>query len=215
MQSKARTVAEYLAQLPPDRRAAIDAVRRVVLANVDDQVEEGMQYGMIGFYIPHRVFPAGYHCDPKQPLPFIALASQKNYMSLYLMSVYGSGEQEQKLRTEWAATGRKLDMGKSCIRFKRLEDLPLDVVGRAIARVTAADYIRHYVALTGHGAAPLESAPAKTRKEKPARSTAKSAGRGKPKSGKSARSSPPNANTASTPKKTARNQTVRSRAKRT
>src|SRR5712671_3188102 len=88
MQSTAFTVEEYLAELPEDRRTAISAVRDVILANLPAGYAEGMQYGMIGYCVPHSIFPAGYHCDPKQPLPFAALASQKNYMSLYLMSVY-------------------------------------------------------------------------------------------------------------------------------
>src|SRR5258707_3534246 len=89
MQSTATTVEQYLAGLPDDRRSAIEAVRNVILKNLDTDYEEGMQYGMIGYYVPHSVYPAGYHCDPRQPLPFAALASQKNYMSLYLMSLYG------------------------------------------------------------------------------------------------------------------------------
>ncbi|HEV7488121.1 MAG TPA: DUF1801 domain-containing protein [Thermoanaerobaculia bacterium] len=88
MQSKATTVSDYLASLPPDRRTAIEAVREVILANLDHDYEEGMQYGMIGYYVPHRVYPAGYHADPKQGLPFAGLASQKNYMSVYLMGLY-------------------------------------------------------------------------------------------------------------------------------
>src|SRR5436853_3693613 len=122
MQSKAANVSDYLASLPPDRRTAIEAVRKVILANLDKDYEEGMQYGMIGYYVPHRVYPPGYHCDPKQPLPFICLASQKNYMSLYLGSAYGP-DQEKPFREAWAKTGKKLDMGKSCIHFKKLDDL--------------------------------------------------------------------------------------------
>src|SRR5215510_4562835 len=129
MQSKAATVEQFLAALPEDRRAAIQAVREVILKNLDKDYEEGMQYGMLGYYVPHRVFPAGYHCDPKQPLSFAGLASQKNHMSLYLMCVYGNREHEQWFRQAWTKTGKKLDMGKSCIRFKKLEDVALDVVG--------------------------------------------------------------------------------------
>lgn len=147
MQSKAATVEEYLAGLPEDRRKALEVVRATILKNLDKSgYEEGMQYGMIGYYVPHRVFPAGYHCDPRQPLPFAGLASQSGYMSLYLTCVYGNGEQEKWLREQWAKTGKKLDMGKSCIRFKKLEDLPLDVVGQVIKRVPAKDYIAHYEA---------------------------------------------------------------------
>lgn len=144
MQSKATTVDQYLAALPEDRRAAISAVRNVILKNLDKGYAEGMQYGMIGYAVPHSVYPAGYHCDPKQPLPFAALASQKSHMAVYLMCVYGQPDQENWFREAWAKTGKKLDMGKSCIRFKKLEDVALDVIGEAIRRVPAKAYIAHY-----------------------------------------------------------------------
>ena len=147
MQSKATTVRQYLAELPADRRAAIEGVRAVILENIDPVFEEGMQYGMIGYYVPHRVYPPGYHCDPKQPLPFICLASQKNYMSLYLGSVYGP-EREKPFREAWAKTGKKLDMGKSCVRFRKLEKLALDVIGESIRRVSARGFIQHYELMT-------------------------------------------------------------------
>jgi hypothetical protein len=145
MQIKALTVDAYLQSLPGDRRTAISAVRDVILRNLDASYEEGIQYGMIGYYVPHRVYPKGYHCDPKQPLPFAALASQKNYMSLYLMSAYcgcedGGGQDQHArwFREAWAKTGKKLDMGKACIRFKNVADLPLDLIGEAIRRVPAS-----------------------------------------------------------------------------
>jgi hypothetical protein len=141
MISKAKTIAEYLASLPADRRTAIQAVREVILKNLDDDYSEGMQYGMIGYFVPHSIYPAGYHCDPKQPLPFAGLASQKNHMAIYMMCIYGSADQEKWFRAEWAKTGKKLDMGKSCIRFKKLDDLPLELIGRAIARVPAKKFI--------------------------------------------------------------------------
>ena len=151
MQSKAATVDEYLRALPEERRAAIAAVREVILRNLDRDYEEGMQYGMIGYYVPHRVYPAGYSADPRQGLPFAALASQKNYMSLYLMGLYcgcvdGVSDTElvRWFRAAWAKTGKKLDMGKACIRFKRLDDLPLEVVGDAIRRLPARTYIEQY-----------------------------------------------------------------------
>jgi len=143
MQSKSSTVAEYLAELPEDRRQAIEAVRQVVLKNLDKDYEEGIQYGMIGYYVPHRVYPAGYHCDPRQPLPFAGLASQKNYMSLYLMCTYGNTDHAKWFQEAWAKTGKKLDMGKSCVRFKKLDDLALDVIGEAIRRVPAKKYIEY------------------------------------------------------------------------
>ncbi len=144
MQSKVATVAEYIASLPPDRRTAIEAVRKVVLANLDSGFAEGMQYGMIGWFVPHSVYPAGYHCDPEQPLPFAGLASQKNYMSLYIMCLYADGPVLQRFRKQWAAAGKKLDMGKACIRFKKLDDLALDVIAETFSRITAKKFIADY-----------------------------------------------------------------------
>jgi hypothetical protein len=144
MQSKATTVAKYLAELPADRRAAVDAVRKTILKNLDKGFEEGMCYGMIGYYVPHSIYPAGYHCDPKQPLPYAGLASQKNYMSVYLMSVYAEGVEENWLRDQFKKAGKKLDMGKCCIRFKKLEDLPLDAIGEAIRRVPVKQCVAQY-----------------------------------------------------------------------
>ena len=150
----ATSVKEYLAKVPGDRRAALETVREMIRKNLDKDYEEGVQYGMIGYFVPHRVFPDGYHCDPKQPLPFAGLASQKNYMSVYLMSTYGDAEHASWFQEAWAKTGKKLDMGKCCIRFTKVEDLALDVIGEAIRRFPARTYIEHYVKLRdgpGHG----------------------------------------------------------------
>ena len=144
MQSQAKSVAEYLAELPEDRRSATSAVRKVILKNLHNDFEEVMQYGMIGYVVPHKLYPAGYHCKPEEPLPFAGLASQKSYMSLYLMTVYFSPTLLAWLKEQFALKGKKLDMGKSCLRFKKLEDLPLEVIGEVIARVPLADYIRQY-----------------------------------------------------------------------
>jgi hypothetical protein len=143
MRDNAATVEQYLAGLPEDRREALEAVRQVILENLDTDYEEGIQYGMIGYYVPHRVYPAGYHCDPQQPLPFAGLASQKHHMALYLMCVYGDSELSRWFQAAWAKTGKKLDMGKSCVRFKKLEDLALDVIAEAIRRVPAKKYIAY------------------------------------------------------------------------
>lgn len=143
MQSKAKTVAQYLAELPPERRQAIEAVRQTILQNLDADYEEGMQYGMIGYFVPHRIYPAGYHCDPKLPLCFAALASQKNYMSIYL-PVYADSAEERAFRAAWIKTGKKLDMGKCCIRFKKLDDVALDVIARTIADTPVAKFIDRY-----------------------------------------------------------------------
>jgi hypothetical protein len=146
MTSKAKTVKEYLASLPEGRRAAISAVRKVILEHLPNGYEEGMQYGMIGYYVPHTIYPAGYHCDPEQPLPFASLASQKNHMSVNLMCIYGDGQHRKWFESTYKASGKKLDMGQCCVRFKTLEDLPLDVIGKAIARVPVARYVAGYEA---------------------------------------------------------------------
>lgn len=143
------SVAAYLAALPDDRRSALESVRKTILKSIPKKVEEGIQYGMIGYFIPHREYPSGYHCDPSQPLPYIALASQKNYMSLYLMCLYIDPDWKKAFETAYRATGKKLDMGASCVRFKRLEDLPLKVVGDAIKQVSMNDYIARYEAGIG------------------------------------------------------------------
>lgn len=171
MQSKATTVEQYLAELPEDRRAAIQAVRQVILQNLDKDYEEGMSYGMIGYYVPHRVFPPGYHCNPKLPLPFAGLGSQKNHMSIGLMTIYGDQKHQREFLDAWAKTGKKLDMGKCCIRFKKAEDLALDVIGDEIRRVPASAYIAHYQAAL-NGARTNMGAPKRTSPGKP-RATAK------------------------------------------
>lgn len=147
MKSQATTVKDYLASLPEDRRAAISAVRDVIRKNLPEGYEEGMQCGMIGYYVPHRIFPAGYHCNPKEPLPYASLGSQKNHMAVYLMCVYGDEATREWFEKEYRASGKKLDMGKSCVRFKKLDDLPLEVIGKAIARVPVAKYIARYEAV--------------------------------------------------------------------
>jgi hypothetical protein len=155
MASKAGSVDEYLASLPDDRRQVIEAVRKVILANLDSEFAEGVQYGMIGYYVPHSVFPAGYHCDPKQPLPYAALASQKNHVSLHLMGLYispdsdadGENPETRWFREAWAASGKKLDLGKACLRFKKLDDLALDVLAEAFRRLPAQRYIERYQAV--------------------------------------------------------------------
>jgi Domain of unknown function (DU1801) len=168
MQSKATTVKAYLAELPEDPRQAISAVRDVILKNLDKDYEEGMSYGVIGYYVPHRVYPPGYHTDPRQGLPFAALASQKNYMSVYMMGLYCGcieGVSDTALvrwfHQAWTKTGKKLDMGKACIRFKKIEDLPLDVIGEAIRRMPARTYIEEYEK------ARRSTQAARSRKERP------------------------------------------------
>lgn len=178
MQSKATTVSAYLKELTPDRRQAVEAVRKVILDNLDKDYEEGMCYGMIAYSVPHRVYPAGYHCNPKLPLPFAGLASQKQYMSVYLVSNYAEGTPlEGWFRRAWAATGKKLNMGKCCIRFKKVDDLALEVIGEAIRRVPAKAYIEYYEkALAGSsktGARKLAAAKKKAAAGRQAKSAAR------------------------------------------
>jgi hypothetical protein len=168
MQSQATSVQSYLASLPEDRRACLSAVRKAILEVLDKDYEEGMQYGVIGYYVPHRVYPAGYHCDPRQPLPFASLASQKNYMSLYLMCVYGDTKHMEWFKKAWAKTGKKLDMGKACVRFKKLDDLALDVIQEAIERVPAKTYLANCQAA-------MDAAAKNPRRRSPAKKPAKKA----------------------------------------
>jgi len=138
MQSDANDVDQYLDELPEDRRQALTAVRKVVLDHLPAGFEEVMQYGMISYVVPLDRFPSTYN---GQPLAVASLASQKRHMALYLMGIYGDEGNQTWLRQQWATTGKKLDMGKSCLRFRSLDDLALDVVGEAIARTSVADVI--------------------------------------------------------------------------
>ena len=154
MKSKATTVKEYLASLPEDRRKGIEVVRKVILKNLDKHYEESMLWGMIGYAVPHRVWPTGYHCDPSKPLMMAALSSQKNNLSVYLMSVYSDKAERAWFQKAWAKTGKKLNMGGSCIRFTKVDDAALDVIGEAIRRTPAKAYVESYVktlASTGRG----------------------------------------------------------------
>jgi hypothetical protein len=149
MQSKAATVSQYLAGLPADRRKAIEQVRAVIRKHLPKGYEEIMQYGMIGYAVPLKIYPAGYHCKADEPLPFISLASQKNHMALYMFCLYLDKSDAARFQKEYRASGKKLEMGKSCIRFKKPDDLALDVIGKAIARVPVKKHIEIYEKLLG------------------------------------------------------------------
>jgi hypothetical protein len=142
----ALTIELYLASLPAERATALRAVRDVVNAKLPAGYEEGVRYKMIGWYVPHSVYPAGYHCDPKQPLPFASLASQKGHMALHLMALYANPELTAWFTAEYAKRGKRLDMGAACVRFKKLDDLPLDLVGELVARVPVDAYVARYEA---------------------------------------------------------------------
>jgi len=141
MQSKAKTVNEYIASLPPDRRKAIQTVREVILKHVPKGYVEWMDFGMIVYVIPLSRYPNTYN---GHPLGIVALASQKNYMSVYLMCLYGDTKVLKKFKEAWKKSGKKLDMGKSCIRFKKIEDIELGLIGKHVEEVSVEDYIKIY-----------------------------------------------------------------------
>ena len=143
MKSSAKTVEQYLKQLPADRQKALRAVRQVIRENLPKGYEEAMGFGMISYQVPLSVVPDTYN---GQPLCYAGLASQKNHMALYLMSIYGDKATEKWFRDRFKASGKKLDCGKSCVRFRKLEDLPLDVIGEAVARMPLNEYVRRYEA---------------------------------------------------------------------
>jgi hypothetical protein len=144
--SDARTPEEYLASLPEERRSIVSAVVDVIRNHLPPGYEEGMGYGMMGWYVPLERFPDTYN---GQPLPLAGIASQKRHISLYLNHVYGDPELEAWFRERWTATGKRLDMGKSCVRFTRLDDVPLDVVGEVIARGDVPSLLARYQAARG------------------------------------------------------------------
>lgn len=141
--SAATTVKEYLAALPAERRKVVSAVRDMVNAHMPEGYRETMAFGMIGWGIPLSRYPDTYN---RQPLAYVALAAQKNNYSLYLMGVYADGAHERTLRAAAAAIGRKLDMGKSCLRFKTIDDLPMAAIGEMVASMPVEDYIAVYEA---------------------------------------------------------------------
>ncbi|MHC4339642.1 MAG: DUF1801 domain-containing protein [Planctomycetota bacterium] len=144
MASRHATVKEYIDSLPPDRRAAIKKVRAAVNRGLPKGYKEIAASGAIGWVVPHSLYPAGYHCDPRQPVPFAGLASQKNYMAIHLMCVYSDEKHKTWFVKAWKKSGKKLDMGASCVRFKSAEDVPLDVVEEAVRRVPLDRFLAHY-----------------------------------------------------------------------
>jgi uncharacterized protein DUF1801 len=144
--STAATPDEYIASLPDERREAVAAVRDVVNRNLPPGYSEGMAYGMIAWWVPLETFPDTYN---GQPLGLAGLASQKDYISLYLNTVYGDQDEEAWFKGRYARSGKKLNMGKSCVRFRHLDDLPLDVIGETIARADMDRTLAHYAAARG------------------------------------------------------------------
>ena len=141
-----KTIKSYLTSLSPERLELVEAIRAVIAKNIGPQFEEGMQYGMPAWYLPHSEYPNGYHCDPKQPLPFASVASQKKHIGLYLFCVYCDEAAKDQFVEEWKASGKRLDMGKSCVRVKDLDGIPMDVLGRIFKRMTAKKFVAAYEA---------------------------------------------------------------------
>jgi hypothetical protein len=145
MQSKATTVDAYITELPEDRQKAVSKLRSVIKKNLPKGFKEGMGYGMMGWSVPHSIYPAGYHCTPTDPLPFLALASQKNSINLYHMGIYASPKLLKWFTDAHAkASPKKLDMGKSCIRYKKPEDIPFDLIGELASKISVQEWIDMY-----------------------------------------------------------------------
>ncbi len=143
----ASTVTEYLAALPAERRVALSEVRRGINRALPPGYKEGIQWGMISWFVPLSSYPAGYGGNKKVALPLVSLASQKNYMALHLVCFYGQPELRKWFEAQYARSGKKLDMGQGCLRFKKLSDLALDVVEKAIARLPVEEYVAGYQAM--------------------------------------------------------------------
>jgi len=145
MQSKATTPEEYMNEMPIERQAAFKKLRAVIKKNLPKGFKEQMSYGMIGYVVPHSKYPAGYHCNPKLPLPFINIASQKNFIAVYHMGVYADPKLLKWFTTEHAKVSpKKLDIGKSCIRYKKPEDIPFDLIGELASKITPDEWIAKY-----------------------------------------------------------------------
>jgi uncharacterized protein YdhG (YjbR/CyaY superfamily) len=142
MQSKAATPEEYVESLPEDRKEVINKLRKVIRKNIPKGFSEEMNYGYIGYVVPHKLYPKGYHCDPKLPLPFLSIASQKNFVAVYHMGIYSDPRLLNWFTKEFPKHSKgKLDMGKSCIRFKKLDDIPYDLIGELASKMTPAEWV--------------------------------------------------------------------------
>jgi hypothetical protein len=145
MQSKATTVEEYINELPDDRKDAINKLRKEIKKNLPKGFKEEMSYGMIGYVVPHKLYPPGYHCNPELPLPFMNIASQKNFIGVYHMGIYSDPKLLKWFTDAFSkADAGKLDMGKSCIRFKKPENIPIKLIGELAAKMTPGDWIDMY-----------------------------------------------------------------------
>ncbi len=145
MQSKATTVSQYLKELPADRKAAMTKLRNVIKKNIPKGFAEVMDYGAMGYVVPHSIYPAGYHCDPKHPVPLMGIASQKHFIAVYHMGIYADPKLLKWFTTEYKKrVPSKLDMGKSCIRFKKIDQIPFELFGELASKITVKEWIKFY-----------------------------------------------------------------------
>lgn len=145
MTSTAATVQHYMNELPEDKKDGIEKLRNLILENLPKGFEEGMSYGMIGYYVPHSIYPSGYHCSPQLPLPFMSVAGQKNSINFYHMGIYANPELYNWFVAEFPKhSSKKLDMGKSCIRFKTATDIPFELLGELVRKISVSDWIATY-----------------------------------------------------------------------
>lgn len=145
MISTAKTPEEYIKEAPEERKGTLLKLREIILKNLPKGFEERMSYGMIGYIVPHEIYPSGYHCDPKLPLPFMSFASQKNSINFYHMGIYANKELYNWFVSEYPKySKKKLDMGKSCIRFKKAEDIPFQLIGELTSKITVQNWINTY-----------------------------------------------------------------------
>jgi len=145
VQYKANSPGDYISQIPEERKGPMKKLRQVILDNLPKGIEETMSYGMIGYVVPHTIYPEGYHCAPELPLPFMNLASQKNFIAVYSMVLYAKKDLMEWFTSEYAKQCKyKLDMGKSCIRFKRMDDIPFELIGQLTAKVSTKEWINLY-----------------------------------------------------------------------
>jgi len=139
------TVSDYLDNLPEERKDSFISLRKVILSNLPEGFEECINYGMIGYVVPHSIYLAGYHCDTKLPLPFMNIANQKNFIAFYHMGIYGNQDLMNWFVNEFPKYSKaKLDMGKSCIRFKKMDDIPFALIGELVSKMTVKDWIQQY-----------------------------------------------------------------------
>ncbi len=145
MQYKANSPEDYINQVPEERQETLKKLRKIIKENLPKGFEEGMQYSFISYYVPHSIYPDGYHCNPKEPLPFMSFASQKNSINLYHSGIYANKDLYDWFVNEYPKhCKRKLDMGKSCIRFKKIEEIPFELIAALCKKVTVEDWISLY-----------------------------------------------------------------------